>query len=55
MKRSASAAVAALLVLLAGWIMQDKCTTDLLACNMSYLLATFSALSDVLATIPPPP
>jgi hypothetical protein len=52
MKKGFFAALAALLILLAGWITQDGCTADALACNMAYLQAAFAALSDVLTSLP---
>lgn len=47
MKRSLSAAVAALLVVIAGWLTQD-CSASDIECHLSYFYQFAEALSNVI-------
>ena len=49
MTKSRAAAVAAVLMAMAGWITGADCTSDLLACHLMHLQRFFVAIGDVVA------
>lgn len=52
MKKGLIASIAALLIVIAGWITQDGCTDNSIDCHVVYFLKFTDAISDIIANAP---
>lgn len=55
MKKGMATAIAALLIVIAGWVTQQDCTGATIQCNVDYFLKFTKALSGIVASVPNPP